>query len=233
MTEPSLETLQNCISQHNPFTFLKTYLILIKEGHTLSLPTNIELDLLQEEWKEVLPKTCIAPESFYTELSHIWLNLITRIPKESPYKNTITELIEILQGTHTSSNPTSADLYQGGLGAQTSKAYKTLIEFTTKNPSQQKLEKDLHTYIKKENAKAFLQTYLWLSALNKTYTLSHSRQRKNNEDFWKQKLNTTYNCKSESFITDIINLYINLAHTIGIPITQELVEQCYIKLSEL
>ena len=95
------------------------------------------------------------------------------------------------------------------------------------------LEKDLHTYIKKENANAFLQTYIWLSSLNKDYPLSHSRQRKNNEAFWKETLTTTYNCKSKSFITNVINLYINLAHTIGIPTTQELVEKCYIKLSEL
>ena len=60
MTEPSLETLQNCIKQHNAFTFLKTYLLLIKEGATLTLPTATKTEILSEEWQEILPKSCIA-----------------------------------------------------------------------------------------------------------------------------------------------------------------------------
>ena len=142
MTEPSLETLQNCIKQHNAFTFLKTYLLLIKEGATLTLPTATKTEILNEEWQEILPKSCIAPTSFFKDLSAIWINLINRIPEQTQYKDTITELIELLQGTTIPINPKTADLYQGGLGAQTSNAYKTLIEFTTKNPTQETLEKD-------------------------------------------------------------------------------------------
>jgi len=248
---PELTDLSEHIANNNKDDFIKTYLLLLIEGYTLSIPKQIKLPDIKEAWSQILSRLYRDfTLEFLEDLSKSWLLLIQK-QGGNITDNFPEELLIIING----GNPIDALRKKEALAKEADDRQKALhsqyaepvinevksnisqnyyeIEQaeSIKIPHKDKLEKQMTTAIKNLNHIGYLIKHLSVShyealpKVPKTTLLERIRSE------WEEIIILQHNeMVDETFLDNLSSFWFSIVNQKGIPYTVENIKDILIDL---
>ncbi|RAP31627.1 hypothetical protein DID78_00570 [Candidatus Marinamargulisbacteria bacterium SCGC AG-343-D04] len=221
-----LSDLDSSLKINDSYRFLLTYLKLIEQNETLALPTGTEKASIIDEWKEVLPQSClIASKGFLSDLTELWMDLVNEC---SVHASTLTISDCIFQLKQIRKKGNNVNVSSG-----ISDAYRQEIEILTKIPKViENIDEIYKKAIKEKDAQTFLLTYVEEQLVNQSEIFPKSTLIEQIQEFWKERIKEKQLKAKETFILDLSRAFFNVALAVGIPRNRTILEAIYVKLKE-
>lgn len=215
--------------------FLRHYLTLLEDNHSLSLPKAETLSNVIQEWKELLPVEWVTtlPDPFIKKLSKNWLSLVKGLSSDKP-EEIVPELIAILSNKKVVQTPLkkvashgTVSIHEGGdptLSKVVSTVSDSYYDTTLETPRYEIEECRLmiQHYAETHKGHHVLSSYLAM-AESGNFPLPKSSSPDKLHVFFKEALENTLT-KEKLFnpiASTIVSDWVYLVQTYGFPSTEE------------
>ncbi|RAP38942.1 hypothetical protein DID80_01770 [Candidatus Marinamargulisbacteria bacterium SCGC AAA071-K20] len=224
----TVEELKNSVSRNDVEGFLRTFLLLILQGTTLSLPKSRLKDDLLIEWKDCIPKNAqFYTDDFIAQLSSLWIEVLTE-QGGKPSDRFLEELLTILNNKIKKTikkesidpllNEVSlnvSDDYYNDKKAREDEIFSVDILLTK-----------VHESLKRERTDLFLISYLAIVIEDKNYKIPKITIPEKIQAQWRRIISQQLKLKhSLEFLERLSKRWFYILNKKGIPSTNEQIKE--------
>jgi hypothetical protein len=219
----TITELKDCVSRNDVEGFLRSYILLLLQGTTLSLPTSRLKETLLIQWKDCIPKSAqFYTDDFIEKLSNLWLEILTE-QGDSSSDRLLEELLTILNNKIKKTVKKAAiDPLLNEVSLKVSDDY-----YNDKKARESallpidELVFNVRTSIKKEQTELFLIAYLGIVIQNNAYKVPRISIPEKIQFQWRRILNEQLKLKyTQNFLEQLSSKWFYLLNKKGIPASQ-------------
>ena len=248
---PTLPDLSDHIIESNEQEFVKTYLLLLMEGYTLSVPNQKKLPEIKDAWSQILSRLYRDFDlKFLDSLSKLWHSLIMKQGGKISDKFS-EEMLIILNGGNPEEilkekeviKQQAVERQQKIHGQYTQPLinevksnistdyYDTKDAQAQKIPDKDKLDTQMKTAIKQHDHTSFLTSYLATSHYDVMPKVPRTTLLERIRSEWEEMLILQENkIIDEDFLDDLSALWFSIVNRKGIPYTLDDIKDIRVEL---
>ncbi len=225
----TIESLIDCIRSQDAFSFIRNYLLLIKNGSSLELPLSLDAETLATQWEDVVPKQCkFANKGFFEKVSKIWILILEDYHQNTEDESFVIEhVLDVIDKKYKIPEDKIHLAIRDGQVFSKSTYRKTYEDRTEIYSDEILLE-----HLKIGNYRLFLINMLENEIIEKSNSLPLSSVKNKIQSNWELILKQRFNFKRKNTLEKITQSYFYLANKYGVPTNDNTIKRYIERLQQ-